>query len=111
MPGAPPVPGARLPAGLTGEGVVGVEEVDLLTAIAVDVTGCHPDGVALPVPQCVVRGAALILRHVHQPPLCLVILEHQVGAVVPVSVSRSIGFPRLGDGMKAPVSSLGGHWL
>lgn len=109
MPGAPPVPGAHRPAWLTREGVVGVEEVDLLTAIAVDVTGCHTDGVALPVPQCVVWGAPLILCHIHQPPLCLVILEHQVGAIVPVSVIRGIGFPRLGNGMKAPVSSLGGH--
>lgn len=111
MPGAPPVPGAGLRAGLTREGVVGVEEVDLLAAIAVDVAGCHTDGVALPVSQGVVRGAPHILCHVHQPPPCLVILEHQVGAIVPGSVSRGVGSPRLGDGMKAPVSSLGGHWV
>lgn len=82
MPGASPLPG------LTGEGVVGVEEVNLLAAVPVDVTGGHADGVALPVPQRVVRGAALVLRHVHQPAPRLVVLEHQVRAVVPVGASR-----------------------
>lgn len=101
------MPGAQLPARLTRKGIVSVEEVDLLSAIAIDVTGCHADGVALPVPQGIVRGAPLILCHVHQPPLRLVVLEHQVGAVVPVSVSRGICFPRTGEGIKAPVSPLG----
>jgi len=109
----PPQPGlrARPPAGLTREGVVGVEEVDLLAAVPVDVAGRHTDGVALPVPQCIVRGTPVVLRHVHQPPPCLVVLEHQVGAIVPVGASRGDGSLRLGDRMKAPIPSLGGYWV
>lgn len=68
---------------LTREGIIGVEKVDLLTAIPVNVTGCDPDGVALPVPQRVVGGAALVHCDVHQPLLGPVVLQNQVGAVVP----------------------------
>lgn len=75
--------GGPRPPALTGEGIIGVEEVDLLTAIPVDVAGCDPDGVALPVPQRVVGGAALVHRDVHQPLLGPVVLQNQVGAIVP----------------------------
>lgn len=84
MPGPPPC------LELTGEGVVGVEEVDFLTAIPVDVTRCHADGIARPVPQRIVRGAALVLCHVDQPAPRLVIFEHQVGAVVSVGTNTWI---------------------
>lgn len=89
-------------AGLTREGIVGIEEVDLLVAVPVNVTGCHTNGIALPVPQCIVRGARFILCHVHQPPTCLVVLEHQVGAIVPASASRGNGSLRLGNRDKNP---------
>lgn len=75
--------GGPRPPALTGKGIIGVEEVDLLTAIPVDVAGCDPDGVALPVPQRVVGGAALVHRNVHQPLLGPVVLQNQVGAIVP----------------------------
>lgn len=76
--------GARgTPRILTGEGIIGIEEVDFLSAVPIDVAGCDPDGVALPVPQCIVRGAALVHRDIHQPLLGPVILQNQVGAIVP----------------------------
>ena len=42
-----------------------------------------PNSIPLPVPQRIVGGAALIHCNVHQSLLSPVILQHQVGAVVP----------------------------
>lgn len=69
----------------TREGVVGVQDVNLLPAVAVDVARRHPDGVARPVPQ-VVEGRALVVHGDVDQPLPLgVVLEHQVGPVVAVN--------------------------
>lgn len=52
-------------------------------AIPIDVASCDPNGVPLPVPQRIVGGAPLVHRDVHQPLLGPVVLQNQVGAIVP----------------------------
>lgn len=69
----------------TGEGVVGVEDINLLAAVSVDVARRHPDGVALAVPQRVEGRAAVVDGDVDEPFPLLVVLEHKVRAVVAVN--------------------------
>ena len=68
----------------TREGVIGVEDINLLPVVSVDVTRRHSDGVALAVSQGVERGATVVNGDVDEPFLLLVVLQHQVGAVVAV---------------------------
>lgn len=68
---------------LTGEGVIGVEEVDLLPPVPINVACCHTNRIALAIPQCIIWGATFIHCKVHQPAPYLVILQHQVGTIVP----------------------------
>lgn len=72
----------------TREGIIGVEDVNLLPAISVDVTRRHPDGVALAVSQGIEWGAAVVNGDVDEPFLLLVVFQHQVWAVVAVGVKR-----------------------
>lgn len=69
----------------TRESVIGVEDINLLPSVSVDVTGCHSDGVALSVSQGVERGGPVVNGDVDEPLTLLVILEHQVWAVVAVN--------------------------
>lgn len=69
----------------TGEGVIGVEDINLLPTVPVDVTRCYSDGVALAVSQGVERGATVVNGDVDEPFLLLVVLQHQVWAVVAVN--------------------------
>lgn len=71
----------------TGEGVIGVEDINLLAAVSVDVARRHPDGVALAVPQGVEGRAAIVGGDVDEPFLLLVVLQHKVWAVVTVKVA------------------------
>lgn len=71
----------------TGEGVVGVEDINLLAAVPVDVARRHPDGVALAVPQRVEGRAAVVDGDVDEPFLLLVVLEHKVRAIVAVNAA------------------------
>lgn len=71
----------------TREGVIGVEDINLLAAVSVDVARCHPDGVALAVPQGVERRAAVVGGDVDEPFLLHVVLEHKVRAVVTVKAA------------------------
>lgn len=71
----------------TGEGVIGVEDINLLAAVSVDVARRHPDGVALTVPQGVEGRAAVVDGDVDEPFLLLVVLEHKVRAVVTVKAA------------------------
>lgn len=67
----------------TRKGIICVEKVDLFPAISINVTSCHTNCIALAIPQCIVRGATLIHRKVHQTTPQFVILQHQIGTVVP----------------------------
>lgn len=71
----------------TRESIIGIKDVNLLPAISIDVTGCHPDGVALAVPQRIKRGATIVNSDVEEPFLLLVVLQHQVWAIVAVNAS------------------------
>lgn len=73
----------------TGEGVVGVEDINLLPSVPVDVARCHSDGVALTISQGVERRAAVVNGDVDEPPLLFVVLEHQVWAVVAVNTDNT----------------------
>lgn len=68
----------------TREGVIGVQDINLLPAVSVDVARRHPDGVALAVPQGVEGRAAVVHGDVDEPFLLLVVLEHKVRPVVAV---------------------------
>lgn len=70
-------------AALTRKGVIGVEEIDLLSAISVNVTGGHTDSVALPISESIVRGAPVIDCNIDQSLLVSVVFQHQVRSVVP----------------------------
>lgn len=72
----------------TRKGIIGVKDVDLLASVPVDVTRCHPNGVALAVPQGVERGALVVNGDVDESFLLLVVLEHEVRAVVAVNTHR-----------------------
>ena len=69
----------------TSKGVIGVKDINLLSAISVDVTRCHSDGIALTVSQGVKRGATVVNSYVDEPPPLLVVLQHQVWAIVAVN--------------------------
>lgn len=71
----------------TGEGVIGVEDINLLAAVSIDVARRHPDGVALAVPQGVEGRAAVVGSDVDEPFLRLVVLQHKVRAVVTVKAA------------------------
>ena len=58
----------------TRESVIGVEDINLLPTVSVDVACCHPDGVALTVSQGVERGATVVNGDVDKPFLLLVVL-------------------------------------
>lgn len=68
----------------TREGVIGVQDINLLPAVSVDVARRHPDGVALAVPQGVEGRAAVVDGDVDEPFLLLVVLEHKVRPIVAV---------------------------
>lgn len=80
----------------TREGVIGVKHINLLPTVSVDVTRCHSDGVALTVSQGIERGATVVNSNIDQPLPLLVVLQHQVWAVVAVdrhqwqAVTRSL---------------------
>lgn len=69
----------------TREGVIGVEDINLLSTVSIDVTCCHSDGVALAVSQGIERGATVVNSNVDESLHLLVILQHQVWAVVAVN--------------------------
>lgn len=69
----------------TREGVIGVEDINLLSTVSIDVARCHSDGVALAVSQGVERRAAVVNSDVDKPFLLLVVFQHQVWAVVAVN--------------------------
>lgn len=58
----------------TGEGVIGVQDINLLPTVSIDVARCHSDGVALAVSQGVERGAAVVNGDVDKSFLLLVVL-------------------------------------
>lgn len=58
----------------TRKGIIGVKDVDLLPTVSVDVTRCHPNGVALAVPQGVERRALVVNSDVDKSFLLLVVL-------------------------------------
>lgn len=58
----------------TREGIIGVKDINLLPAVSIDVARCHPDGVALAVPQGVERRATVVNSDVDEPFLLLVVL-------------------------------------
>lgn len=66
----------------TREGVISVQDINLLPAVSVDVARRHPNGVALAVPQGVEGRAAVVDGDVDQPLLLLVVLEHKVRPIV-----------------------------
>lgn len=78
----------------TWEGVVGVEEVDLLSAVSVHIAGRHSDGVSLRISQAVVRRTALVHRDVHEFVLGAVILQNQVWTVIPDNGQRATALKR-----------------
>lgn len=67
----------------TRVGIVCVEEVDLLTSISIHVTGSNSNSVPCSVPQGIVWRAAVVNGDVYQPLLSAIVLQHQVGPVVP----------------------------
>lgn len=69
----------------TREGIIGVKDINLLPAVSIDVARCHPDGVALAVPQGVERRATVVNSDVDEPFLLLVVLQHKVRAIVAVN--------------------------
>lgn len=58
----------------TREGVIGVEDVNLLPTISIYVTCCHSNGVALTISQGVERGATVVNSNVDESLPVLVIL-------------------------------------
>lgn len=58
----------------TREGVVGVEDINLLPTVSVDVARCHSDRVALTVSQGVERGATVVNGDVEKSLPLLVVL-------------------------------------
>lgn len=68
---------------VTGEGVVGVEEVDLLSSISIHITGRHSDGVSLQVSKPVIWRTLVVNGNIFQFVLGTVILQNQVWAVIP----------------------------
>lgn len=71
---------------VTWEGIVGVEEVDLLSSISIHIAGRHSDSVSLRVSQGVIWRTAVVYGNVYQFVLGTVILQNQVWAVVPKNV-------------------------
>lgn len=69
----------------TRKGVIGVEDINLLPTVSVDVTRRDADGVSLTVSQGVERGAAVVNSYVDKPPPLLVVLQDQVWAIVAVN--------------------------
>lgn len=69
----------------TREGVIGVKDINLLPAVSIDVTRRHSNGVALTVSQGIERRATVVNGDVDESLHLLVILEHQVWAVVAVN--------------------------
>lgn len=70
-------------ARVTRVGVVCVEEVDLLTSVSVHITGGNSNSSPCPVPQGVVWRVTVINCNVYQPVLSAIVLQHQVGPIVP----------------------------
>lgn len=75
-------------APFTRVGIVGVEEVDLLTAISIHIAGSDANGVSHSVSQGVERRVAVVNGNVYQPVLRATVLQHQVGPLVPVEGER-----------------------
>lgn len=80
----------------TREGVIGVQNINLLPTVSVDVARRHSDGVALAVSQGVERGATVVNSDVEEPFLLLVVFQHQVRPVVAVDrQQRDSGYSRI----------------
>lgn len=75
-------------APFTRVGTVGVEEVDLLTAISIHVTGSDANGVSRCVSQGVEGRVAVVNGYVYQSVLRAIVLQHQVGPLVPEEGER-----------------------
>lgn len=67
----------------TRVGIVCIEEIDLLAPVSVHITGSDSNSVPCCIPQGVVRRVAVIHGDVYELVLIAVVLEHQVGPVIP----------------------------
>lgn len=76
-------------APFTRVGIVGVEEVDLLTAISIHITSSDADGVSCSVSQGVEGRVAVVYGNVYQSVLSAIVLQHQVGPLVPEEGERT----------------------
>lgn len=72
----------------TRVGIVGVEEIDLLTAISIHITSSDADGVSRSVSQGVEGRVAVVNSNVYQSVLRATVLQHQVGPLVPEEGER-----------------------